>query len=127
MQEYITNANENELVQLYNAVSDNEAVYNEESSNILVKTPETAEMIADAEKAEQPKDEVVQEKEKEDNEEDKEEEDEEDEKAGEVPMLDPEFDEGEEVKRFQADLSFKLVATREEIQEYIDELIISKF
>ena len=37
------------------------------------------------------------------------------------------FDEGEEVKRFQADLSFKMVATREDIQEYIDELIISKF
>ena len=37
------------------------------------------------------------------------------------------FDDGEEVKRFQADLSFKMVATREEIQEYIDELIISKF
>ena len=37
------------------------------------------------------------------------------------------FDDGEEVKRFQADLSFKLAATREEIQEYIDELIISKF
>ena len=37
------------------------------------------------------------------------------------------FDEGEEVKRFQADLSFKMVATREELQEYIDELIISKF
>ncbi len=37
------------------------------------------------------------------------------------------FDEGEEVKRFQADLSFKMVATREEIQEYIDELTISKF
>ena len=37
------------------------------------------------------------------------------------------FDDGEEVNRFQADLSFKLVATREEIQEYIDELIISKF
>ena len=34
---------------------------------------------------------------------------------------------GEEVKRYQADLSFKMVATREEIQEYIDELIISKF
>ena len=101
MQEYITGANENELVELYNAVSDNEAVYNEESSNILVKTPETAEMIADAEKAEQPKDEVVQEKEKEDDEEDKEE-DEEDEKAGEVPMLDPEFDEGEEVELEQA-------------------------
>jgi hypothetical protein len=37
------------------------------------------------------------------------------------------FDDGEEVKRFQADLSFKMVATREEIQEYIDELIMSKF
>jgi len=37
------------------------------------------------------------------------------------------FDEGEEVKRFQADLSFKMVAKREEVQEYIDELIISKF
>ena len=37
------------------------------------------------------------------------------------------FDEGEEVKRFQADLSFQMVATRKEIQEYIDELIISKF
>jgi len=37
------------------------------------------------------------------------------------------FDDGEEVKRFQADLSFKLVATKEDVQEYIDELIISKF
>ena len=37
------------------------------------------------------------------------------------------FDNGEEVKRYQADLSFKMQATREEIQEYIDELIISKF
>ena len=37
------------------------------------------------------------------------------------------FDDGEEVRRYQADLSFKMVATREEIQEYIDELIISKF
>ena len=37
------------------------------------------------------------------------------------------FDEGEEVKRFQADLSFKMVAKKEEVQEYIDELIISKF
>jgi hypothetical protein len=37
------------------------------------------------------------------------------------------FDEGEEVKRFQADISFKMVATKEEVQEYIDELIISKF
>ena len=37
------------------------------------------------------------------------------------------FDDGEEVKRFQADLSFKMVATKQEVQEYIDELIISKF
>jgi hypothetical protein len=37
------------------------------------------------------------------------------------------FDDGEEVKRFQADLSFSMVATRKEIQGYIDELIISKF
>ena len=37
------------------------------------------------------------------------------------------FDDGEEVKRFQADLSFKMVATRKEVQEYIEELIISKF
>ena len=76
MQEYIENADENELVNLYNAVSDNEAVYNEQSSSILVKTPETSEIIADAEESEQPDQEVVSEKEKEkeeDKEEDKEE------------------------------------------------------
>ena len=37
------------------------------------------------------------------------------------------FKDGEEVKRFQADVSFKMVATREELQEYIDELIMSDF
>ena len=37
------------------------------------------------------------------------------------------FDDDEESKRFQADLSFKMAATRKEIQEYIAELIISKF
>lgn len=37
------------------------------------------------------------------------------------------FDDGEEIKRFQADLSFKMIATKREVQEYIDELIISKF
>ena len=94
MQEYITKANENELVQLYNAVSDNEAVYNEESSNILVKTPETTEIIADAEKAEAPEEEVVAEKEKE---EDKEDDEKEDDTAGEVPMLDKEFDDDDEM------------------------------
>ena len=68
MQEYIENADENELVNLYNAVSDNEAVYNEQSSSILVKTPETSEIIADAEESEQPDEEVVSEKEKEEDE-----------------------------------------------------------
>ena len=33
----------------------------------------------------------------------------------------------EEKKRYQADLSFKLTATKEEIQEQIDELILSGF
>ena len=33
----------------------------------------------------------------------------------------------EETKRYQADLSFKLTATKEEVQEYIDELILSGF
>ncbi len=37
------------------------------------------------------------------------------------------INEGEEVKRFQADLSFKIVATRKEIQEVIDEQIMSDF
>tara|TARA_R100000329_G_scaffold137960_1_gene119229 strand:- start:1221 stop:1571 length:351 start_codon:yes stop_codon:yes gene_type:complete len=37
------------------------------------------------------------------------------------------FDDGEEVARFQADLSFKLLATRKEVQEYINELLMSKF
>jgi len=33
----------------------------------------------------------------------------------------------EEKKRYQADLSFKLTATEEEVQEMIDELILSGF
>ena len=37
------------------------------------------------------------------------------------------FKDGEEVARFQADLSFKMVATREEVQEKIDEVIMSDF
>ena len=113
--EYIKGAEDSALVELYNTISDNEAVYNEESSSILIKTPETTEIIADAEQAEAPaEEEQVDEKvvdgvqtdrntsephakEKED---DKEAEDKSDEKDddGEVPMLDPEFDEGEEVE-----------------------------
>ena len=34
---------------------------------------------------------------------------------------------GEEVKRFQADLSFKLLATKVEIQEVGDEIVMSDF
>ena len=62
IQEYIKSCDESALVELYNSISDHEAIYNEESSNILVKTEETKEIIADAEKLEQ---EVIAEKEKE--------------------------------------------------------------
>ena len=34
---------------------------------------------------------------------------------------------GEEVERFQADLSFKMLATREDIQSVVDEIIMSDF
>jgi thiol-disulfide isomerase/thioredoxin len=37
------------------------------------------------------------------------------------------FQDGEEVKRFQADLSFKIAATKEDLQDYIEELIMSAF
>jgi len=37
------------------------------------------------------------------------------------------FKDGEEVKRFQADLSFKMVATREEVQEEINNQLMSDF
>ena len=37
------------------------------------------------------------------------------------------FKDGEEVKRWQADLSFKMVATKEDLQEYIDELLMEDF
>ena len=113
--EYIKGAEDTALVELYNTISDNEAVYNEESSSILIKTPETTEIIADAEEAEAPaEEEQVDEKTKdmvdydrnkeephtpekhgeeeaEDNADDKEDD-------GEVPMLDKDFDEGEEVE-----------------------------
>ena len=59
IKEYIKTAEAAELVELYNSISDNEAVYNEESSSILIKTEDTKEIIADAEKLEQ---EVISEK-----------------------------------------------------------------
>jgi len=116
--EYIKGAEDNALVELYNTISDNEAVYNEESSNILIKTPETTEIIADAEKAETPeeviadaevtekvKDFVDYDRNKEephspekDGEEEAEDKSDELDTDGEVDMLDPEFDEGEEVE-----------------------------
>ena len=37
------------------------------------------------------------------------------------------FNDGEEIKRFQADLSFKLSATRKEVQDAINEIILSDF
>tara|TARA_R110000751_G_scaffold123051_2_gene223791 strand:- start:225 stop:545 length:321 start_codon:yes stop_codon:yes gene_type:complete len=37
------------------------------------------------------------------------------------------FKDGEEVKRFQADISFSMKATREDMQGIIDELIMSDF
>ena len=105
--EYIKNAEDSALVELYNSISDNEAVYNEESSSILIKTPETTEIIADAEKAEAPEDEVIADAERNTSEphrpeakaDDKEAEDKSDDKDtdGEVPMLDKEFDDDDEM------------------------------
>ena len=37
------------------------------------------------------------------------------------------FKDGEEVARFQADLSFKIIATKEEVQEEINEQLMSDF
>ncbi len=109
--EYVKNAEDSQLVELYNTISDNEAVYNEEQKNILIKTPETTEIIADAEKAEQPEEEVIADDSQakrnmnephrgEEKADDKEEENKEDDDdtAGEVPMLDKDFDEGEDVE-----------------------------
>ncbi len=120
MTEYVKEAEAAELVELYNKFSQNEVSMSEDS--FTIKTPETSEIIADAEKAEAPAEEeqvdekvvdgvqtdrnttephspepslndlVKQDKESKDDE------DEEDDEAGEVPMLDKDFDEGEEVE-----------------------------
>ena len=110
--EYIKNAEDSALVELYNSISDNEAVYNEESSSILVKTPDTAEIIADAEQAEAPeekidektKDMVDYDRNKEEphrpeksGEEEAEDKSDDQDTDGEVPMLDPEFDDEEDM------------------------------
>jgi len=117
IKEYIKNAEDSALVELYNSISDNEAVYNEESSSILVKTPDTAEIIADAEKAEAPEEDQIDEKTKDmvdydrnkeephrpekDGEEEAEDKSDDKDSEGEVAMLDPEFDDedmGEDVE-----------------------------
>tara|TARA_B100000519_G_scaffold179239_2_gene169989 strand:- start:491 stop:1306 length:816 start_codon:yes stop_codon:yes gene_type:complete len=100
--EYVKKAEAQDLVELYNKFSENEVEMNENS--FTIKTPDTAEIIADAEKAEAPEEEVLaddsQEKaeEKEEDDEKEEKEEEEDDTAGEVPMLDKDFDEGEDVE-----------------------------
>ena len=112
--EYVKEAEAQDLVELYNKFSANEVEMHEDQ--FTIKTPDTAEIIADAEKAEAPaEEEQVDEKvvdgvqtdrntsephrpeAKADDEEGKEDE-EDDDTAGEVPMLDPEFDEGEDVE-----------------------------
>ena len=37
------------------------------------------------------------------------------------------FKDGDEVARFQADISFKMLATREDVQNSVDELLMSDF
>ena len=37
------------------------------------------------------------------------------------------FDDGEEIKRYQADISFAIKATVIDVQEYIDEVLANKF
>ena len=59
--EFVKEADANDLVEMYNTFSNNEVEMNENS--FIMKTPETKEIIADAEQAEAPEEEVVQEKE----------------------------------------------------------------
>ena len=116
--EYAKQAEANDLVELYNKFSANEVEMNE--NNFTIKTPETAEIIADAEKevadaeaeviadaevTEKVKDFVDYDRNKEephtpekDGEEEAEDKSDEKDTDGEVDMLDPEFDEGEAVE-----------------------------
>ena len=116
--EYAKEAEAGELVELYNKFSANEVEMNE--NEFTIKTPETAEIIADAEQevadaesevmadaevTEKVKDFVDYDRNKEephtpekDGEEEAEDKSDEKDTDGEVDMLDPEFDEGEEVE-----------------------------
>ena len=116
--EYAKQAEAGELVELYNKFSTNEVEMNE--NDFTIKTPETAEIIADAEQevadaeseviadaevTEKVKDFVDYDRNKEephtpekDGEEEAEDKSDERDTDGEVDMLDPEFDEGEAVE-----------------------------
>ena len=116
--EYAKQAEAGELVEIYNKFSANEVEMNE--NEFTIKTPETAEIIADAEQevadaeAEVIADDEVTEKVKDfvdydrnkeephtpekDGEEEAEDKSDEKDDDGEVPMLDKDFDEGEEVE-----------------------------
>ena len=116
--EYAKKAEANDLVELYNKFSANEVEMNE--NEFTIKTPETAEIIADAEQevadaesevmadaavTEKVKDFVDYDRNKEephtpekDGEEEAEDKSDEKDTDGEVDMLDPEFDEGEAVE-----------------------------
>ena len=59
--DYVKEAEADKLAELYNTFSNNEVEIKED--NFLIKTPETKEVIADAEKSEAPDEEVVAEKE----------------------------------------------------------------
>jgi len=103
--EYVKEAEASDLVELYNKFSANEVDMNEDS--FVIRTPETSEIIADAEKAEAPEEEVIADAERntsephrqDDKADNKEAEDKSDEKDtdGEVPMLDKEFDDDDEM------------------------------
>ena len=103
--EYVKEAEASDLVELYNKFSANEVDMNEDS--FVIRTPETSEIIADAEKAEAPEEEVIADAERntsephrqDDKADDKEAEDKSDEKDtdGEVPMLDKEIDDDDEM------------------------------
>jgi len=118
--EYVKEAEATDLVELYNKFSANEVDMNENA--FIIRTPETTEIIADAEKAEAPEEEVIADAEvsektkdfvdydrnkeephtpEKDGEEEAEDKSDEKDDDGELPMLDKEFDDeemGEEVE-----------------------------
>ena len=114
--EYVKEAEATDLVELYNKFSANEVDMNENA--FIIRTPETTEIIADAEKAEAPEEEVIADAEvsektkdfvdydrnkeephtpEKDGEEEAEDKSDEKDDDGELPMLDKEFDDEDEM------------------------------